>query len=79
MTHAPRPAMGQDRPTAADPLFVRLCQELQLTYAAERQIAHGAMAPELLPKVQDLERDTWIALQGYVTAQAFVAEIDGRE
>jgi hypothetical protein len=69
----------RDRPTPADPLFVRLCQALQLTYVVKAQIARGITAPEYLSKVKNLERDAWIALQGYVAAQAFVAEIEGRE
>jgi hypothetical protein len=48
----------------ADPVFVRLAQELMLTYRVERKIERGLVGHEHIEEVRELERDTWNALVG---------------
>ena len=50
-----RVRLGDQSVASADPVFIRLCQELVLTRRVERKIGRGVVAAEHLDEVRDLE------------------------
>lgn len=66
-----------NKPAQADPTFCRLIAELHLVRVVGQQVKRGITRPEQVHNLASLERSTWTALNQYITATAFVAEIDG--
>jgi hypothetical protein len=66
----------QKKPASADPTFVRLCHDITMSERVKDKARRGLLNGEAFDDARQLERRAWTHLERYVSAQAFVANVE---